>query len=335
MVEVSAPARVDLAGGTLDLWPLHCFYPGAMTVNVALRCAVRIRLQRGSAAHGAIRYRAPGRAHEELRPRDAGHKLTAAVGFHFLPDGGVTVEVLAQPPLGSGLGGSSAYAVALARACLRLAGRRMATAALIATLRDLEVRVLGVPTGVQDYYPALLGGVLAIHFEPGCERAERLPVAREWVAERLLVLFTGVAHASGSINWEVYRARLGGDRRVSAALANIADAARACRAALVSADEKAVGEAIAAEWQARRRLAPVVATPQLDAIIAAGVRAGAHAAKACGAGGGGSVAFWVPPARRSDVLRAALAQASEGALEISSDLAARGARQRTAAGIRA
>ena len=30
------PARVDLAGGTLDLWPLHVLHPGTVTVNVAV-----------------------------------------------------------------------------------------------------------------------------------------------------------------------------------------------------------------------------------------------------------------------------------------------------------
>ena len=31
-----APVRADLAGGTLDLWPLYLFHPGARTVNVAI-----------------------------------------------------------------------------------------------------------------------------------------------------------------------------------------------------------------------------------------------------------------------------------------------------------
>jgi D-glycero-alpha-D-manno-heptose-7-phosphate kinase len=327
MVEISAPARVDLAGGTLDLWPLYCLHPGAMTVNVALQSAVRLRIKAGGTGRGTIRYRALGSADETLRPSDGNRSLTAAVGFHFVPTGGITVEVVAQPPLGSGLGGSSAYAAAVAQGCLRLAGRRMTTAALVATLRDLEVRVLGVPTGVQDYYPALLGGVHAIRFEPGGERPERLAVAREWLAHRLLILFTGVAHSSGSINWKMFRARMDGEQRIAAALARIAEAARTCRAALLRADERGVGAAIAAEWQARRTLAPEVTSAAIDALIAAGVRAGAHAAKACGAGGGGSVAFWVPPARRGDVLRTALAHAPAGAHEIGSTPAATGARR--------
>ena len=35
-VTVRAPVRADLAGGTLDLWPLYLFHPGSRTVNVAI-----------------------------------------------------------------------------------------------------------------------------------------------------------------------------------------------------------------------------------------------------------------------------------------------------------
>ncbi|MFN9067897.1 MAG: galactokinase, partial [Bdellovibrionales bacterium] len=35
-IEIKSPTRVDLAGGTLDLWPLYQFIGGAKTVNVAI-----------------------------------------------------------------------------------------------------------------------------------------------------------------------------------------------------------------------------------------------------------------------------------------------------------
>jgi len=331
-VEVSAPVRADLAGGTLDLWPLNCLHPGSMTVNVALRRGVRLRVIAGAAPRGRIRHLAPGRPPVELSSDDARRRLVAAVGFHFVPDGGFAVEVLEQPPLGSGLGGSSALAVALARACLALGGRRLASGRIVPVLRDLEARVLGVPTGVQDYLAALLGGALAIHLEPGGERVERLGVDASWIATRLLVVYSGVAHASGMVNWEVYRARVDGERQAARALDAIAAAARACRAALLAGDERAIGAAIAAEWRARRALAPAVSTPALDAILAAGLAAGADAAKACGAGGGGSVLFWTRADRRAAVRAAVLAAAPRRAAEVGGGPASAGARVTRAAG---
>src|SRR4051794_12893598 len=48
-----APCRVDLAGGTLDLWPLYLFHPGAVTVNVAVNILTRCRItpQAGNRIH--------------------------------------------------------------------------------------------------------------------------------------------------------------------------------------------------------------------------------------------------------------------------------------------
>src|SRR5690242_8512183 len=42
-----APCRVDLAGGTLDIWPLYLYHPGAVTLNFAInrwtRCVLETR----------------------------------------------------------------------------------------------------------------------------------------------------------------------------------------------------------------------------------------------------------------------------------------------------
>ena len=41
IIESIAPPRVDLAGGTIDIWPLYLFHPGATTVNFALSLYAR------------------------------------------------------------------------------------------------------------------------------------------------------------------------------------------------------------------------------------------------------------------------------------------------------
>ena len=45
IIESSAPTRVDLAGGTIDIWPLYLFHPGATTVNFALSLRARVRIE--------------------------------------------------------------------------------------------------------------------------------------------------------------------------------------------------------------------------------------------------------------------------------------------------
>ena len=45
IIESSAPPRVDLAGGTIDIWPLYLFHPGAITVNFAISLHARCRIE--------------------------------------------------------------------------------------------------------------------------------------------------------------------------------------------------------------------------------------------------------------------------------------------------
>ncbi len=43
-VVARAACRVDLAGGTMDMWPLYLFHPGAVVVNIAIRVMTTCRI---------------------------------------------------------------------------------------------------------------------------------------------------------------------------------------------------------------------------------------------------------------------------------------------------
>jgi D-glycero-alpha-D-manno-heptose-7-phosphate kinase len=195
----------------------------------------------------------------------------------------------------------------------RFGARRPSSADPVDFVRDVETRVLGKPAGVQDYYPPLDGGLHRIWFEPGRTRVEREdadPVAWE---QHLTLFDTGAAHSSGMNNWEVFRARLEGDRAVAEHLEGVRRAAARMAAAVASGDFPAMGQALGEEWEARRLLAPVVSTPTIERAILRARQAGAWAGKACGAGGGGCVVFLSPPAR-TPAVREALAALGEGSV---------------------
>src|SRR5215213_7990744 len=40
-ISASAPTRIDLAGGTIDIWPLYLFHAGAQTLNAAISLRAR------------------------------------------------------------------------------------------------------------------------------------------------------------------------------------------------------------------------------------------------------------------------------------------------------
>ena len=165
---------------------------------------------------------------------------------------------------------------------------------------------MGLPTGIQDHYPALLGGALEILHQPGGEVVRRLAVDLDQLGRCLIVAYSGGSHLSAANNFEVVARRLRGDRATTERLSSIAEAAVAMAASLDAGNLARAGGEMTAEWKARRELAPVVSTSQVEHILDAARVAGAWGGKVCGAGGGGCVAILAPPAAR-DAVAAAVA----------------------------
>ena len=308
VVEATAPCRVDLAGGTLDIWPIYLFHPGAVTVNVAIDRRAWCRVETGVSgirieSKDTLR-KAEGRDVSEVLD-DPSLSLVAQILRALGVATGVRVTTQSKVPAGSGLGGSSALAVAVAAAVARATGRALDPDALWPVVRDAEARCIGVPTGVQDYHAAIHGGVLALHLEAGAVRVERLAADPARIEECLLLVDAGATRFSGINNWDVFKGQFDGDARVRESLAAIAGVAARVREALLADRLDEVADLVAAEWTARKRLAPGVTSPEIDRIAEA-ARAGGGAAKVCGAGGGGVVAVWAPPGARGPGRREAV-----------------------------
>src|SRR6202022_3164492 len=80
------------------------------------------------------------------------------------------------------------------------------------------------------------------------------------------------------------------------------DTALVLAPALRDRDDGRVAECINHNWELQQRLHPSVTNDVVNRIVVEGRRAGALAAKACGAGGGGCVVFLVAPEAQRSVM---------------------------------
>jgi D-glycero-alpha-D-manno-heptose-7-phosphate kinase len=329
-----APCRVDIAGGTIDIWPLYLFHAGAVTVNFAIdryaSCRLTTRRDRKivlrscdlggeevfdslEALRAAKRYRLP---------------LVAYLVKFFAPETGIELTTDSEAPAGAGIAGSSTLIIAVSSALNRLTGAGHTIEKLREISQNIEAQIIRVPTGAQDYYPAMYGGANAIELgEAGIAR-QPLAVDLDDLDERIVLAYTGVPRNSGINNWEVMKAHIDGDRAVYRNFDRIAAIATAMRRALEQADWNEAARLLRAEWTNRKKNAPGISTPLIDKLVAVTRRAGAVGAKACGAGGGGCVFFLV---RRGAKERVAEAIAREGATVLPVRVAPEGVRVRTAA----
>lgn len=315
---VSAPARIDLAGGTVDIWPICLIEPGAVTVNLAIdryaTATVRTRDDGRYVLVAADRgIRVVHRTRDELlsESRLPLHREVALASEAFRGPGGLEVRTKSRVPAGSGLGGSSTLFVAATKAMLDATGGALTGREFLRLVIDMEARIIGVPTGTQDYVAAICGGLSAIRYPPGSSVRTEIAADAGEVASRIVLAWTGLPHDSATNNWAITKAYLDGDGTVRRDMAAIAAAARDLEAALTRGDFGAAARAIEDEWTARKRLAPGVTTPKIERIGRAARKAGALAMKVCGAGGGGCVFFWCDDRRRPTVARAVASAGGE------------------------
>ncbi len=305
-ITARAPARVDLAGGTVDIWPLYLFHPGAQTVNLAIRCYASCEVETRADRRFVFISDDQGIRESHASFDDLAHAasrlpLVRELVRFFQPERGMTIRTSSQVPAGAGLGGSSALNIALCGALARATGRRLAREKILEIAKNVEAIVIQVPTGWQDYFPALYGGANALQLECDGVHRERLPLSFPDLDKRFVLCYTGQPRNSAINNWEVMKAHIDGDARVRQNFSQIVSIAGRMREALLSADWGDVAKLLALEWENRKANFKGISTPRIDRMIRETAADGTLAAKVCGAGGGGCVVFLVAPGTKPAV----------------------------------
>jgi D-glycero-alpha-D-manno-heptose-7-phosphate kinase len=290
-----APTRIDLSGGTLDIWPLYLFVGGATTINLAINLYATAKLEPLSGSKISIVSKDQKTSQEagnynELN-HDGGLGLVTRLIQHFSPEQGFQLETDCQAPAGAGLGGSSSLAIAVCGALNEFTGKQYSPEQLIRVARDVEAQVLGIPTGTQDYYAAMFGGFNAWHYRVEKVEREAYQASPDELQERLLLFYSGQQRSSGMNNWQIIKNRIDGDPNTVEMLQTIKQETEKLDKALKAEDWGDAYDAIHNEWMARKKLAPTITTPEIEELIEFGITNGSRTGRVCGAGGGGCVVF--------------------------------------------
>lgn len=307
IIESSAPTRVDLAGGTIDIPPLFLFHEGAATVNFAVSLMAHCRIETRDddkivleSVDRGVSFETSFDKFGELK-NEPRLELLAKLVYFFKPETGFNMITNSEAPAGAGLAGSSTLNIACIGALNHLVGNRYAPERFIPIAAAVECQVIKVPTGYQDYYSAQYGGVSAIHFAPDGMTREALEIDVETLQKRVVVIYTGEPRNSGTNNWEITKRHIDGSKELFDIFEGIRDSSLQLREALLEGNWNEVGEILKQAHPHRKRLSPKITTPQMDLLIEKAYANGAIAAKVCGAGGGGCIAFFCEENARSSV----------------------------------
>jgi D-glycero-alpha-D-manno-heptose-7-phosphate kinase len=310
-IHAKAPNRIDLSGGTLDIYPLYVFLDGGYTVNAAIDLYSEVTLTPRADDRFCFHSQDLD-LHLELSREQLQQGITQGEFFQLLveivrfyePATGLDISTCNQAPKGSGLGASSALLIALSGALNQYNRSYFDGETLIQYGADLEARSLGIPTGKQDYYAALYGGFSAIHFGLDGVSHQSLALDPHLLAQfnqSLVISFTGQSHFSGTNNWSMLKAYIENQGQTRAHLQAIRQTSEEMLTAIQAADFEQLIRLIQVEWHNRKSLAEGVSTPEIETMVAAAKAQGAWVSKICGAGGGGCMLTLCPALVRAEV----------------------------------
>lgn len=310
-IVVKSPTRVDLAGGTLDLWPLYNFTGGAKTVNVAISIFTTVELTPRD--DGKIELISRDLNFQKtflnledcLNDQDRKLDLLKVQLRFWKPKQGFTLVTQSDSPVGGGLGGSSSLTISLLKAFAQFTDRKFSSVhELVNLAHNIEAEVLNTPTGTQDYYPAASGGLNVLDYSPMGIHQEVLPISGSALEKSFILVYTGKTHHSGLNNFEVLTRAVNQDPITLKALKDIKLVADETAKAVQSANYLLLPALFRREYDARVNLAKAFSSPEIEKLHEVTLQAGAEAVKICGAGGGGCVLVWAAADKRQNVVDA-------------------------------
>jgi D-glycero-alpha-D-manno-heptose-7-phosphate kinase len=294
-----SPTRVDLAGGTLDCWPLYLFLANPVTINVAIDIFTHCWLAPRKDSQIELNSDDLGRRKTYpdlaacLADDEPAFELYRAHLRFFQPKDGFSLRTRSESPVGGGLGGSSSLCISMLKAFHRWLGIRVRSDEMVRVASHLEAQVLRKPTGTQDYFPPIFGGVCMIEYGIPGPRVESYPLPKDLFDNRFVLVDTGKSHHSGINNWNVIKAYLDGDENVRARMRDLAVISKEMQSVWVAKKWGALTPLFEREYEVRTALSDGFSSPEIRRLQQVASREGA-VAKICGAGGGGCVMIWCP-----------------------------------------
>lgn len=304
-----APARISFGGGGSDL--THYFLnQGGMVISatIAKYAHVSLRVRRDNSVRIYSHdfdstVEAPS---IEALAFDGQLDLIKSVVQLIRPDFGFELDVSADFPVGSGLGGSASIAVAIIGCFNELRSRPWTRHQIAEMAFQAERLILNIPGGWQDQYAAAFGGFNYMEFSADENLIIPLRLETQTLREleaSTLLCHTGRSHDSGAIHSD-QKARTRESADVQAAIQHQKELTVEMKKRLLRGDVYGYGRLLHETWLNKRRMSDLISDDGLDNIYDAAVEAGALGGKLLGAGGGGYFLFFALPFERYKVIAA-------------------------------
>ena len=296
-----AAARITFGGGGTDL--THFFVDqGGIVINATINRYAHATLRKRADSSVRIYSHDLKKSVEAASPADlqldGTLDLLVSVVKLIQPNFGFEMEVAADFPVGSGLGGSASVAAAVIGCFNEFRSDPWDRHQISEMAFQAERLILNIPGGWQDQYATVFGGFNYMEFSAEHNVILPLRLEQKTVAEleeALVLCYTGRSHDSGTIHRD-QRARLvAPESKPAESGGRKKELTLEMKRKLLRGDVYGYGELLHAAWLLKREDSPLITDSELDRIYSLAMANGALGGKILGAGGGGYFLFFVPP----------------------------------------
>jgi D-glycero-alpha-D-manno-heptose-7-phosphate kinase len=303
-----SPVRISFSGGGTDL--THYFVDnGGAVINATIAMYAHATLRRRSDSRIKIYshdFRCTVEAENLTALGSSGElALIKSVIRLIKPTYGFELDVSADFPVGSGLGGSAVVSSAIIGCFNEFRSDQWDRHEIAEMAFQAERLMLNIPGGWQDQYATVFGGFN--HMEFSSEQNTIVPLRLDpniiaELEESLVLCYTGSNHDSGEVHRDQKAQHQSGD--AVAAAARQKEVTREIRHHLLRGRLLDCGRLIDEAWHAKRKLSSKISSTELDAIYDHAKANGAVGGKLLGAGGGGYFIFFIRPFERYPLITA-------------------------------
>ncbi len=230
------------------------------------------------------------------------HPAVRAVLQFLRMERGVEVHHDGDLPARSGMGSSSAFTVGLLHALYALRGEMPGQRRLAVESIHVEQELLRETVGAQDQVTAACGGFNHLVFRPDGEIDVRpMTLPQERIRElnaHLMLFYTGILRTASDVAGSYVQDLRRKERHLQRIAGMVPESIRI----LAEGEDLAhFGDLLHEAWERKRSLGERVSNPEVEALYADARAAGALGGKLTGAGGGGFMLLFAPPAAQEAV----------------------------------
>lgn len=304
-----APGRIPLGGGGTDLPSYYSKY-GGFLISIAINKYTYV-LVNETTVDNLIRLK-----YSQSEKVESVDKIKHSVFRETLKfmgiKSGIEIATMSDAPVGTGLGSSSSFTVALLTALHVFKRQHVDALTLAQEACDIEINRASMATGKQDQYLTALGGIVCLDFaKDGNVKVNPVDIHSYTLKElrsNLLLFYTGISRESFKIQIEQIENTEDNVQEVIDSLHRTKEIGLEIKDVLEKGDLDRLGELLDLHWGNKKKRSKRITNPQLDKWYKIAKENGALGGKIMGAGGGGFFALYCPNEAKNEVREAMTAE---------------------------